>query len=304
MSDEEKLYLSPEGGKTDSREDVKSETLSRQMRESNVNEKTKINKSEIKKSEIAMEVHHHPHVEKKNFKEYFLEFLMIFLAVSMGFFADKIGEHFTNKEKAEKYIQSLYYDLKDDTVNLNGNIPFWQSQMKRIDTLRSEIKLGDHMNTMSANLLAGGMRSYSNFLYHDRTIAQLKSSGNFNLLNTALADSIMEYDSFIISQLRDMETGGLKLYIDANSLQDKIFESGLFNIYLKNGYAYTDSLLTADPNAFKIHTENKETLFEYYNALDFWQTGIYWRLWSYTHLKEKAANIIKLIQEQYPLENK
>jgi hypothetical protein len=30
-----------------------------------------------------MEVHHHPHVEKKNFKEYFLEFLMIFLAVTM-----------------------------------------------------------------------------------------------------------------------------------------------------------------------------------------------------------------------------
>ena len=27
---------------------------------------------------INMEVHHHPKVEKKNFKEYFLEFLMIF----------------------------------------------------------------------------------------------------------------------------------------------------------------------------------------------------------------------------------
>ena len=27
-----------------------------------------------------MEVHHHPHVEKKNFKEYFLELLMIFFS--------------------------------------------------------------------------------------------------------------------------------------------------------------------------------------------------------------------------------
>ena len=40
-----------------------------------------------------MEVHHHPHVEKKNFKEYFLEFLMIFLAVTLGFFAENIREH-------------------------------------------------------------------------------------------------------------------------------------------------------------------------------------------------------------------
>ena len=40
-----------------------------------------------------MEVHHHPHVDpdshrEKNFKEYFLEFLMIFLAVTMGFLED------------------------------------------------------------------------------------------------------------------------------------------------------------------------------------------------------------------------
>lgn len=32
-----------------------------------------------------MEVHHHPHVEKKNFKEYFLEVIMIFLAAATGF---------------------------------------------------------------------------------------------------------------------------------------------------------------------------------------------------------------------------
>jgi len=39
-----------------------------------------------------MEVHYHPdlHHQKKNFKEYFLEFLMIFLAVTLGFFSESI----------------------------------------------------------------------------------------------------------------------------------------------------------------------------------------------------------------------
>jgi len=32
-----------------------------------------------------MDVHHHPHVGKKNFKAYFLEFFMLFLAVTLGF---------------------------------------------------------------------------------------------------------------------------------------------------------------------------------------------------------------------------
>ena len=40
-----------------------------------------------------MEVHHHPEVEKKGFKEYILEGLMIFLAVMMGFFAESIREN-------------------------------------------------------------------------------------------------------------------------------------------------------------------------------------------------------------------
>jgi hypothetical protein len=48
-----------------------------------------------------MEVHHHPdlHHKAKPWKEYFLEFIMIFLAVTMGFFADNIREHIVDAKK-------------------------------------------------------------------------------------------------------------------------------------------------------------------------------------------------------------
>jgi hypothetical protein len=59
-----------------------------------------------------MEVHHHPTVEKKNFKEYFLEFLMIFLAVTMGFIAENIREHITEHRNANVLAQSLFEDVK------------------------------------------------------------------------------------------------------------------------------------------------------------------------------------------------
>ena len=63
-----------------------------------------------------MEVHHHPdlHHKKKNFKEYFLEFLMIFLAVTLGFFAESLREHIVNKTHEQEYIQSFYEDLSND----------------------------------------------------------------------------------------------------------------------------------------------------------------------------------------------
>src|SRR4026207_990895 len=65
-----------------------------------------------------MEVHHHPTVEKKNFKEYFLEFLMIFLAVTLGFFAENFREHIVENAKEKKYINSIVEDLKTDSANL------------------------------------------------------------------------------------------------------------------------------------------------------------------------------------------
>ena len=42
----------------------------------------------------TMEVHHHPHPGKKKFKEYFFEFLMLFLAVTLGFLRKIFGKIF------------------------------------------------------------------------------------------------------------------------------------------------------------------------------------------------------------------
>ncbi len=52
-----------------------------------------------------MEVHHHPNVEKKGIKEYFLEFLMIFLAVTLGFFAENIREKITDRAIEKEYME-------------------------------------------------------------------------------------------------------------------------------------------------------------------------------------------------------
>ena len=69
-----------------------------------------------------MEVHHHPHVEKKSFKEYLLEGLMIFLAVSMGFIAENIREHFSDKAKEKEYMVSLIRDISKDSSSINTSI--------------------------------------------------------------------------------------------------------------------------------------------------------------------------------------
>lgn len=98
---------------------------------------TEENKQQAKnsKSEIKMEVHHHPEVEKKGFKEYLLEGLMIFIAVMMGFIAENIRENITNKEHARQLTTQLVQDLKTDTAQLNKAINFQEHIVIANDSL-------------------------------------------------------------------------------------------------------------------------------------------------------------------------
>jgi hypothetical protein len=82
-----------------------------------------------------MEVHHHPHVEKKGFKEYFLEFLMIFLAVTMGFFAENIREHFSEQKAVRQYLQTFSQELVRNQKILKNEKTFLTEQLPFIDSL-------------------------------------------------------------------------------------------------------------------------------------------------------------------------
>ncbi len=79
-------------------------------------------KSGISKSEIEnMEVHKHPHhvTHKKRWGEYFLEFLMIFLAVFLGFLAENFREDIADRKKEKQFMASLIRDLKIDVNRTN-----------------------------------------------------------------------------------------------------------------------------------------------------------------------------------------
>jgi hypothetical protein len=71
-----------------------------------------------------MEVHHHAHDpaaphHKKNWKSYFWEFLMLFLAVFCGFLAEYQLEHVIENNREKQYIISMIKELEADTAQIN-----------------------------------------------------------------------------------------------------------------------------------------------------------------------------------------
>ena len=70
-----------------------------------------------------MEVHHPHHPShKKKWSEYILEFLMLFLAVTMGFIAENIREKFTENERSDELMKSFISDVRENQKQLDSLI--------------------------------------------------------------------------------------------------------------------------------------------------------------------------------------
>jgi len=145
-----------------------------------------------------MEVHHHPQLEHKPkpWKEYFLEFLMIFLAVTMGFFAESLREHISDGEKGKKYSHSFVEDLRKDTAALRYSIKRLKADIhngERLIFLFHADKLATQPDTAILKLSVGCGLSVD-VAFNDRTASQLKGTGSMRLIqNKAVADSMLQY---------------------------------------------------------------------------------------------------------------
>jgi hypothetical protein len=141
-----------------------------------------------------MEVHHHPTVEKKNFKEYFLEFLMIFLAVTLGFFAENIREHYRENTNTKEYIEACRDELLQQQVVFDLYIKGYQQKVVVCDSMKTifynkqeneriadierllvpSLKLSDvPVSTASYDQMvsAGALRNINNILLRDSMAA-------------------------------------------------------------------------------------------------------------------------------------
>src|SRR5215831_6675005 len=145
-----------------------------------------------------MEVHH-PKIEKKNFKEYVFEGLMIFLAVMLGFFAESLREHISDQSKEREYISSLRQDLAADTVNINSFISGFTGRIYIYDTLihslQNPVNVPDGSEMYYLARLATRGTVFGDI---NNTLTQLNSSGDFRLISSrVVVDNILIYENNI-----------------------------------------------------------------------------------------------------------
>lgn len=247
-----------------------------------------------------MEVHHHPHVEKKNFKEYFLEFLMIFLAVTMGFFAEQMRESVAEHGREKEFMKSMLEDLKTDTSNINTFYMRSDIVISQIDSLIFLLKKTDHN--------ADGQRIYyfarvittgfGRFTLRDRTYEEMKSSGSLRLINDdVLSDSISKYYA---SQSDFREQAALQL----NKLQaytdfaPRVFDGSVFQQMLQR-FPYKVIPPQGNP---QLITTDAATISQFIGLLHYYSAVIIINSSKAKTNNQSSVSLLKMIQQKYQLQ--
>jgi len=219
-----------------------------------------------------MEVHHHPKVEKKTFREYFFEFIMIFLAVTVGFFAETFRENITEHKRAKEFAESMVKDLREDTIQLKSYRAYFNNAANNIDTLQQLLAKAEPRDVPTGKLywygLFGGARRY--FVPNDETFQQMKSSGSLRYFGKKIAATVARYDRFcrLIQSNEEMQQN---LYVEVRKLRSQIFDfkyndranTIAQNYYKKADYGLIDSFLKTDPPLLS----NDKTIFNEYVEL-------------------------------------
>jgi hypothetical protein len=251
-----------------------------------------------------MEVHH-PRVEKKRFKEYFLEFVMIFLAVTLGFFAESLRERLADRKKEKQIILALKKDLEKDTARLYHLINLY------IPAFHSWIDSSHHV--LDSLSLVGNERRICKALFNSTyweiytppaiTQSILKDPSTFHLIkNELVRKEILDYNADINDYLRYSEfLAGFQHSIDTSfaALTERQDARKLLDGLTAHNYFLNDSDI---PSPLHFKTYDKPVFKIYLNRLDQMDFKIHDILGFYQSIVNDDIQLLKSFRDQYRLE--
>ncbi|MCM0042289.1 MAG: hypothetical protein NBV61_05940 [Algoriphagus sp.] len=195
--------------------------------------------------------------KKSNWKKYAMEFLMVFAAISLGFFADNQREKWGENTRGVQYAQRLVEDLDLDSIRMeevkvnyaikeqqiNTLIPLMQAGLEEKPFLDS---LFAYFTLPGANSLVTGISFVENLATRD----ELKS-GNMRLIRS---DSIVRHLS-VYARKEQIFMGNQTRYrekrIELLELMEEVYDMPRLGMDKLQGNKPEPHLLPLDPKQLR-----------------------------------------------------
>jgi hypothetical protein len=221
----------------------------------------------------------------KKIWHYFFEFLMLFLAVFCGFIAENWREQLREHQREEEYMHSIVEDLKSDTLQSGNILMQLRGKSKGIDSALAALSSpGVLRNSNELYRLWTQNLDLKAFVSNDRTIQQLKNSGELRIIRKKeVSDRIMQYDQAVRNYYRQTDL----MY---NALADQHIYSQFFDFISLNKNKNIPVPLTK---------QGKDLLNQAYARLQLWNYGLSGLISWLIDVHAEGSALLAFIEKEY-----
>jgi hypothetical protein len=253
-----------------------------------------ISSSTNDQTEPPMEVHHHGHVHAdKKWKEYLFQFLMLFLAITLGFLVENLREHYIENKRAKVLAVSLIEDLKSDITEIDSSISNLNSVIGNSDTVTNE--LAKPQSRRRDSILQTGAVTMQRFSFFDPqmgTYEQIKNSGSLRYFKQDISKKMTDYEvdkNYIIKMAGN--------YLEYHQITLVPFLLKLRNMQflhsVKNKTEYNEAIFKTTPSG--------ETFDLWRANADYLRTQFELQIRIMKHHRELAKDLIESLKKEYHL---
>jgi hypothetical protein len=237
---------------------------------------------------------------KNTVKDNLIQFVLLFAAVTLGFFAENLREENAQRKLEVKLMQSMIADLERNERLLTNQHASLTARKIASDSLAyffNQPNLQKHSSEIYFYARKLGIYA-GEYPLASRSLDQLKNSGLFTLISIEeVADSLSTYDN-----LKTQYEQRIKWYFeDVKKVQDenkRIFDAHIF----EKATVYTDAnrfeMLRPEGNP-PLVSYRKEDLQHYYNTFYYLKRNTETQIRDVDQLIRSTVALRELIQEAY-----
>ena len=250
-----------------------------------------------------METHAH-HLHKApgtKIWHYFFEFLMLFLAITLGFLVENKREQFVEHHREKQYMQSLVKDLEQDIRNIESFVIGKEAKDQIADSLTSFFLGNQYLNHTS--LIYYCVRRFSivndETVFHmtDGTLMQLKNSGGLRLIQEkSVVDSLQSYFN-LYQQYEDNRQLDFLQLRDYRESMIKLFDVRIFDQMVTNY-----PIITIPPGNPPLLNNDRFLINDLLIRVQFSKRINLVNIKCTTELKGKAQRLVGMVKKEYNLE--
>ncbi len=249
-------------------------------------------------TEKVMEVHKHTKTPRLNWKHYFWEFFMLFLAITLGFYVENFREKVQDRERIETYMHSMAHDLELDLIKIDVLNKRRTEKNRQCDSLIHYLMNEPMKRDHNKIYFFGRLITRRTQLHPEEgTLGQLRSTGSFRLIHNP---DLMRYFNKYQLLLRDNDEN---IAVEETELNDysqvaaKIFDVSVFQQMLAG-----DSTRVPNSNPALL-TYDRKILNELSIKLHYWKRTSMTTQVNYDSLKSTGGALLGKIRDEYPLNN-